>query len=564
MVPANIHAFLQNALELHQSGDLQGAEFQYCQVLSAEPKNFTALANVGLIALLKAQWQEAEAYLARALDIQPTASDLHFKLAIAFQQQNKAEQAVSAYQQVIALNPLFPEAYINLGILLKDLGEIDNAIACYEQALSLNPNLAEAYSNLALALSETGKIEEAIAACQQAIAIKPDFPGAYINLGCIFHTQNDLEDALNAYQKAITLEPNRAETYHNLGLVYHFLGRIEEAIISYQQALSLRENYPEAHFSLAIAYLLSGDYVNGWREYEWRLVAKNSLHPMTTHLERGLDLATCNQEILLMEEQGIGDIFQFLRYGKLLKSWFPVVSIAVREPLCQLIQMTGIFDNTYPWPFQDVVIDPDAKWLPILSLPGILEVSPDNPLIVDSYIQTDRDKSSYWHNQLKSSALTIGLNWQGDPLSERTGFQGRSFNLSEYEPLASLANVQFLSLQKGFGSEQLLTCSFKERFVKCQDEINETWDWMETAAIIQNCDLIITSDTSIAHLAGAMGKPTWILLKKVPDWRWGLEGEHCPWYPSVRLFRQTQDGNWAEVMERVKAALSRQILNAPG
>jgi hypothetical protein len=131
--------------------------------------------------------------------------------------------------------------------------------------------------------------------------------------------------------------------------------------------------------------------------------------------------------------------------------------------------------------------------------------------------------------------------------------------VSEYERLASVAGVQFLSLQKGYGSEQLETCPFKDRFVACQNEINNTWDWMETAAIVHSCDLIITSDTSIAHLAGAMGKPVWILLKKVPDWRWGLDGEECPWYPSARLFRQTDTGNWAEVIERVKCELERLI-----
>ena len=176
------------------------------------------------------------------------------------------------------------------------------------------------------------------------------------------------------------------------------------------------------------------------------------------------------------------------------------------------------------------------------------------------YIHTSKEPTVKWKKILADEQRPIiGINWQGNPSQERTNSAGRSLSLKTFAPLANKSKTTLLSLQKGFGSEQLETCSFKDRFVSCQDQINETWDFLETAAIIANCDLIITSDTSVAHLAGGMGKTTWLLLKKVPDWRWGLDGETTFWYPSMRLFRQKERGNWDEVMQRVAEALQQDL-----
>ena len=189
-------------------------------------------------------------------------------------------------------------------------------------------------------------------------------------------------------------------------------------------------------------------------------------------------------------------------------------------------------------------------------MPRHLEVSPEKSIITEPYIKTTEELNAKWAGILGvNEKPIIGINWQGNPKTEKTGLQGRSLALETFAPITDNRQISLLSLQKGFGSEQLETCSFKDRFVSCQDQVNETWDFLETAAIIANCDLVITSDTSVAHLAGGMGKTTWLLLHKVPDWRWGLEGDTTFWYPSMRLFRQKERGNWDEVMERVAEAL---------
>ena len=224
---------------------------------------------------------------------------------------------------------------------------------------------------------------------------------------------------------------------------------------------------------------------------------------------------------------------------------------------------TSAIDNSPLTPDQANQVN-YGEWIPLLSVPRHLNVSPVNPIITEPYIKTTDELNSKWADILKDEQRPIiGINWQGNPSHEKTNSIGRSLPLATFSSIANAANVSLLSLQKGFGSEQLRACSFQDRFVTCQDQINDTWDYLETTAIIANCDLVITSDTSVAHLAGGMGKATWLLLKKVPEWRWGLDGDTTFWYPSMRLFRQRDRGNWDEVMYRVLVELSKQFGDSP-
>ena len=198
----------------------------------------------------------------------------------------------------------------------------------------------------------------------------------------------------------------------------------------------------------------------------------------------------------------------------------------------------------------------DGYWMPLLSVPRYLSISRDNPISIDPYIKTSCELTEKWSYMLKDDQKPIvGINWQGNQKIEKRGLRGRSLQLETFAPITAISQISLLSLQKGFGSDQLSTCFFKDRFVGCQDQINETWNFLETAAIVANCDLVITSDTAVAHLAGGMGKATWLLLHKSSDWRWGLEGDTTFWYPSIRLFRQKVRGDWNEVMQRVTEAL---------
>jgi hypothetical protein len=304
--------------------------------------------------------------------------------------------------------------------------------------------------------------------------------------------------------------------------------------------------------------LISGDYRNGWEGYECRAMKKKDAskphaHPQCSHWDGGA-LADENNQLLLVSEQGLGDTLQFMRYAICLRNQGIAVSLCAQAKLHTLIQASGL--NPSPLTPDQANQVTEGHWIPLLSVPRHLEVSPANPIIIGPYIKTTDELIDKWKNILSTEQRPIiAINWQGDPKTETANLKGRSLPLEDLAPIAATTTASLLSLQKGFGSEQLKTCSFKDCFVNCQNQINETWDFLETAAIIANCDLVITSDTSVAHLAGGMGKTTWLLLKKVPDWRWGLEGDTTFWYPSMRLFRQSEHGNWHGVMVRLAEAL---------
>lgn len=590
--PDYLEAYQNLGIAYINENKLLEAEAAFQKAALISPNNPEIYHDLGVIKFKQNELDEAIKYYQQALHLNPNYPQALNNLGITFKAQKRFPEAILYFQKVVSLAPNYPEAYQALGACLSAIGKTDEAISVFQKLIALKPGHAEAFHNLGVVYYKQGRYEQARTALQRAIAIQPDYPEACSHLGLTFKELQCLDQAMFSCQQAISLNPaspvgysnlglihlakdelDLAETYlkqalllhfdfpeahHNLGLTYHCQGRLPEAIACYRQALEQQFQYPQAHLGLAIASMLVNDYHSGWVEYEWRLQLKEnkSLIPAIPRWEG--DFTENHTELLLVEEQGIGDILQFIRYASLLKEHFPLVTLAVREPLHGLIEASGLFDKVYALPTTQLTISEHSKWLPILSLLGLLNLSKDEPVVQAPYIRVQPDLFEKWHDRIKSpDKLTIGLNWQGNPETEKDDFRGRSFPLATYEPLASIPGLQFVSLQKGYGSEQLESCTFTSQFVPCQEEINQTWDWMDTAAIIQACDLIITSDTSIAHLAGAMGKPVWILLKKVPDWRWGLEGQSSLWYPSARLFRQVHSNDWAEVIGRVKGELAK-------
>ena len=407
----------------------------------------------------------------------------------------------------------------------------------------------------AVALINQGKLQEAEAIYRNLIATGTKNHIVYGNLAAICGMQGRFDELIELLKKALQLKPNYPDAHYNLGIALKEQGDLDAAIASYNTALQLKPNYPDAHANLAQCLLQSKDYKNGLHRYEWRHQRREPslphANPKCQRLE-GSNLLE-NQQLLLVSEQGLGDTLQFMRYANALRNEGISISFCAQSKLHTLIQASGI--DPSPLTPQQANQVSEGQWIPLLSVPRQLEVSPDNPVVTEPYIKTTDELNAKWAGMLSAEQLPIvGINWQGNPKTEKTGLRGRSLALETFAPITG-SQISVLSLQKGFGSEQVETCSFKDHFVSCQDQVNETWDFLETAAIIANCDLVITSDTSVAHLAGGMGKTTWLLLHKVPDWRWGLEGDTTFWYPSMRLFRQRERGNWDEVMERVAEAL---------
>ena len=542
---------------LKEKGDLDAAIASYNTALQLKPNHPDVHNNLGNALQEQGDLDAAIASYNTALQLKPNYPQAHNNLGTALKEKGDLDAAIASYNTALQLKPNHPDAHYNLGAALKQQGDLDAAIASYNKALQLKPNYPQAHNNLGNALKEQGDLTAAIASYNTALQLKPNYPQAHYNLGIALKQQGDLTAAIASYNTALQLNPNYPDAHYNLGIALKQQGDLDAAIASFNTALQLKPNYPQAHNNLSMAELLAGDYKSGWERYEYRFECKddkdilNANPPCEQWAGGGL---TAGSKLLLVSEQGLGDTLQFMRYALALREQGASVSFCAQPKLHSLIKSSGI-DSSPLTPQQANKIN-DGQWIPLLSVPRHLEVSPDHPVITEPYIKTTDELIDKWKGIFSSEQRPIiGINWQGNPKTEKTGLRGRSLALETFAPIAHLTNASLLSLQKGFGSEQIETCSFKDRFVSCQDQINETWDFLETAAIIANCDLVITSDTSVAHLAGGMGKTTWLLLHKVPDWRWGLEGDTTFWYPSMRLFRQRERGNWDEVLERVAEAL---------
>ena len=569
--------FLRKALELNpnypdfhnnlgvalkREGDLTAAIASYKSALQLKPNYPEAHNNLGNALKEQGDLAAAIASYKTALQLKPNYPEAHNNLGIVLKEQGDLAAAIASYIAAIQINPNYPDAHNNLGTALKDQGDLPAAIASYNTALKLKPNYPDAHNNLGNALTDQGDLPAAITSYITALQLKPNNPDAHNKLGNALKEQGDLTAAISSYKKALVFRPNHPEAHNNLGTALQEQGNLTAAIASYNKAVELKPNHPEAHLNTSLTMLLGGDYRNGWEKYEWRF-KKEKDAPRPHSLPKcnkwnGEALTGEKERLLIVTEQGLGDTLLFMRYAIALRNQGIPLSLCAQPNLHTLIQVSGI-DPSPLTPQQGDQIT-DGLWIPLLSVPRYLEVSPDKPIITEPYIKTTNELSVKWKGILSAAERPIiGINWQGNPQTEKAGLRGRSLQLEAFAPITSGSQTSLLSLQKGFGSEQLETCSFKDRFVSCQEQINNTWDFLETAAIIANCDLVITSDTSVAHLAGGMGKTTWLLLHKVPEWRWGLEGDTSFWYPSMRLFRQSERGNWDQVMERVAEELQKQF-----
>ena len=525
------------------------------------PVDPSAQAGQALVLLQQGRLQEAEAAYRELINGGVANEITYGNLAAICGMTGRYEETIELLKKTLDINPNNPENLNNLGAVYKEQGNLTAAIASYNKVLLLKPNLPEVHNNLGIALQAQGQLDAAITSYTKALLFNSNFPEAHNNLGNALKDKDELDKAISSYNKALQLNSNFSEAHNNLGLALQAQGKLDAAIASFNKALGIKPNDPEIHHNLSLALLASGDYTQGWINYESR--SRKARNPFTPHANpksqpwEGEKLSS-GEKLLLVSEQGLGDTLQFMRYAPYLKKQGVKVSICAQANLHSLVKASGIDES--PVSAHEANEITEGRWIPLLSLPRHLNVTPSNPLVTEAYISTTDELKAKWKDILSHEKQPIiGLNWQGDQHREKTTSKGRSLPLESLAPLAACQNINLLSLQKGFGSEQLETCSFKDRFVRCQDEVSKAWDFLETAAIIANCDLIITSDTSVAHLAGGLGKTTWLLLSKVPNWRWGLEGNTSFWYPSMRLFRQTEQGNWDEVLQRVAHELQQKF-----
>ena len=575
------------ALALHGQGRLAEAQALYQEILRDRPGHFGALHMLGVIALQSGNSQRGVELIGQALALDPLQADAHSNLgngwlalgrpqeALACYEQAlrlapdsldalnnrgnalralaRPQEALASYAEALRLRPGHADVIANRGNALLDLDRAEEALACYEEALRLRPDFADALNNRGIALRDLKRPQEALASYDRALRLRPDYAEALSNRGNLLLDLRRPQDALASFDLALRLKPDYGEALYNRGNALQALLRHEAALDSYAQALRLKPDYAEAHWNRSLSRLVLGDYERGFAEYEWRW-KKKSPNPPPGPFKQPLWLGgepLAGKTILLHAEQGLGDTLQFCRYVKQVAALGAEVVLEVQAALLPLLAgLAGagrVVRRGEPLPAFDC-------HCPLLSLPLAFATRLDNIPAEAAYLQADPERAAAWRARLggESGQPRIGLAWSGNP--EHHNDHNRSIPLAEFARLAA-GPGQFVSLQKQVREADLAALRERPDILHFGDELG---DFADTAALVAHLDLVVAVDTSVAHLAAALGKPVWLLLPFNPDWRWLLGRDDSPWYPGMRLFRQAGLGDWGGVIDRVKAALDAQ------
>lgn len=470
--------------------------------------------------------------------------------------------AIAAYGQSLQLEPRNPAALNNLGAALVRARRFDEAITTLQTALAIQPGYRRALVNLGKALREAGHPSEAIIRLREAIAGEPNNVSALVNLGDALAATGDLEESQRVLERAISLNPASVEAHMTLGIVRLQAGQPTQALAALHTAVALSPTHADAHSNLAHALFVSGRWEEAWPHFEYRFQrhAHGGKWAAPAGMPRWDGSFRKGREVCLIGEQGLGDQLQFARYAKTLEGLGIRCTLACDPRLARILSDASLASRIVP--LGAGAADPlpaHSDWIPLLSLPAWHQTSMDTVPFSEGYLSADRNRRSNWNERLGSvdtAGMRVALAWAGNPQMETGRYLGRSPPLCALAPLMQVPEVTFISLQKHAGEDQLATVPFAERIVRLPDLDEGSDAFVDTAAVLECVDVLITSDTAIAHLAGALGVPTWLCLMQHPDWRWMEEGSGTPWYSSMRLFRQGRPGDWAGVYAAVAAELA--------
>ena len=576
-------------------GRFEDAVASYSQALCINSKLVATYSNRGAALRKLQQWDAALADYDHALKLNEMIAEVHLNRGNLLRSMKRFGEAVESYDRAIQLRPNFAEAFVNRGMVFREINELDAAVeSCdtaialdpsnaeaffergnalrdlqrweeadqaYERATNLFPTYTDAFTNRGAVLCELHRFHEAVDSCQQAIILDPNCAEAYLNRGvAIWRSADDLsashQDALASFDRALELDSNCPKAYLNRAYVLGRIGKFADAKASLNAAINCGYAEPGLYFARGCLELLLGNLSAGWMDYElrWHASIPNSIRPQLTWPEwKGEELR--GKSILIHGEQGFGDQFQFIRYLPLLAQRGAMVTFHTSTllhrlfrclPQCSLFNKDTNSDQRFDF------------HCPLLSLPLHFQTTLETIPAETPYLFAEPELANAWNQRLGSHGFKVGIAWQGSPTSAAD--VGRSIPLKVYERLASFSGVRLISLQKNHGLEQLQDLPAGMKVETLGADFDEGPDaFIDTAAVMANLDLIVTSDTSIAHLAGALGRPVWVALKYAPDWRWLLDREDSPWYPTMRLFRQTTHGDWAEVIAHIAKELHHTV-----
>ena len=607
---------IQQALDLHNTGRLAEAEAAYRAILSRSPNEADVLHLLGVACSQQGHKDEAVRYITRSISLKPGAAEFHSNLAMVYLEQGLYEQAAAAAQSALALRADYSGAMNILANALRALGRLDQSIHWFERSLAtrsdqpdvlsaltdllrqtgrndqaeermrqamslqsaahdslvthgqslLNENRLEeaggvfqslmqrfpqswvGFNGLALVLVRLGRFNEALPLFHKSIEIAPDKSGPYNNVGQAYLTEGHIEQAIEFLKKAAATRPDFAEAHNNLGSAHLFSLDIAEARRAFQRALFFQPDNRDAHWNMAFVMLLTGDCLNGFREYEWRwLKFPQERRAFREPLWDGFDIA--GKTILLHAEQGFGDTIHFVRFAPMIAARGAKVILECAPGLVSLLSRTPGVAQVVA---RGSVLPPADYQCPLMSTAYVLGATLATIPRDVPYVRTDPALLEQWARAIAPYRrdLNVGIAWAGSPTQSRN--RERSATLGAFAPLAELKGARFFNLQIGDAAKMPAPAGFE-----LVDLTRDIRNFDDTAALIANLDLVISVDTGVCHLAGAMGKPTFAMLAHSADWRWLLDREDSPWYPTMRLFRQPARGDWASVMLRIRDAIAQ-------
>ncbi|MEX0271461.1 tetratricopeptide repeat protein [Leptolyngbyaceae cyanobacterium UHCC 1019] len=520
--PSSVNAaeVFNRAIAYHQAGNLAAAEQLYRQILQQQPQNVNALSMMGVICC----------------------------------QQGNLEQGIVLYRQALAIRPEHREARENLNLALWKQGKrlMDEAIANFNLIINFAPTNVQAHNVLASIHLEQGQYEPAIALYQQSLAIDPSNIAALHGIGSALQLQGKSNFSVHFYQQALDLQPDHLDSLIGLSKVLLDQGNLAEALSVINRVLALSPNHAIARYNRALMLIQQGNFQEGFAEYEWRFkTGEFPPCPFKQPVWDGKPLA--GRTLLLHAEQGLGDTLQFIRYAAIATQSGGRVIFTCHRPLIRLLSTLPGIEELIPMGLPLPAFD---VYAPLLSLPTILgttlETVPQSVPYIDLPAANWQLPIAATSSNKSSPAFKVGIVWAGGNLYKQN--YRRSLSLKQFEPIVNVPNIAFYSLQKGIPQIEIAELGWESRL---HDLNSHLTDMADTATAIAQLDLVITVDTSVAHLAGALGKPVWLLLSHVADWRWLSDRNDTPWYPTMRLFRQHQPGDWHTLMQKVAGELER-------
>jgi tetratricopeptide (TPR) repeat protein len=545
---------LLEAIGLHERGAVGEAAARYSAILGREPKNIDAMFFLGVACGQQGRFDESIKLLRKVTRMAPRHARAHMFLGVAQAERGEYDKALKNLDRAIAQQPALADAHIHRGNVFAATKDHAQAAESFERALALDGSIVAAWINRGNALRALDRFDEALESYQRALALEPDLAEAHYSIGLTYEDLCRQDLAVASFERVITSgafagDPRRlAQVYVRRAAAYHTLGRFTEGLADAEAAMRLAPAEDQILYTLSFIDRLHGRWLEAWPKHEHRLAFRLTTPPVLARHPMWSGEPADDEWLLIKGEEGLGDQINFCRYVPYLAARGYRVAVWPGPKLVPLFQsVTGI---------ERVIAREDEvarlgslRWLHMLSLPHVLRTSVTTIPPTTPYLAAETARVARWSDRL-GSGFKIGIHWQGNP--RMTQDRIRSMPLAQFAPLAAIANVRLISLQKNPGARQIAEVAFGDRIEQPLDPSDISAEAIvESAALMAALDLVVTSDSMIAHLAGALERPVFLAVMRVPDWRWLLEGETSPWYPSMRVFRQRASGEWPDVFRRI-------------